>query len=230
MIVVACSVAVFLTAFLLVWFLYAVPAKEAKEREALVAAYREAKYESYRTENAALSPGQTQVVFLGDSLTDGCDIARFYPEFTALNRGIGGDTTSDLLARMQISVYDVAPQVAVVLIGGNNLRTMFEDYEEILKGLQGTIPQTKVILLSLTAMGGRFAEKNGIAALNNQKIKALAQKYGFDYVDLFTPLFDPDTMAIREEYTSDGAHLTEKGYEVVSAAVTPAIKKALGIA
>ena len=229
-IIVACVVVVLVTTFLLVWFLYAIPAKESKEREELVRAYREAKFASFAQENADLLPGETQVVFLGDSLTDGCPIDRFYPEFTALNRGIGGDRTSDLLARMKISVYDVEPQVAVVLIGGNNLTTMFEDYEEILKGLQGTIPQTKVILLSLTAMGGRFAEKNGIAALNNQKIKTLAQTYGFDYVDLFTPLFDPDTMEIRAEYTSDGAHLTEKGYEVVSAAVTPAIKKALGIA
>lgn len=229
-IIVACVVVVLVTTFLLVWFLYAIPAKESKEREELVRAYREAKFASFAQENADLLPGETQVVFLGDSLTDGCPIDRFYPEFTALNRGIGGDRTSDLLARMKISVYDVEPQVAVVLIGGNNLTTMFEDYEEILKGLQGTLPQTKVILLSLTAMGGRFSEKNGIAALNNQKIKALAQEYGFDYVDIFSPLFDPDRMEIYADYTSDGAHLTEKGYAVVSAAVTPAIKKALGIA
>ena len=229
-IIVASVVAVLLTTFLLVWFLYAVPAKSEKEREELVRAYREAKFAMYEKENAALTPGETQVVFLGDSLTDGCDLKKNYPEFSCLNRGIGGDRTSDLLERMKISVYDVRPQVAVLLIGGNNLSSMFEDYEEILKGLQGTIPQTKVILLSLTSMGGRFAEKNKIAALNNQKIKAFAEEYGYEYVDVFYPLFDPDTMEIRAEYTSDGAHLTDKGYEVVSAAVTPAIKKALGIA
>lgn len=226
-IIVACVVVVLVTTFLLVWFLYAIPAKESKEREELVRAYREAKFASFAQENADLLPGETQVVFLGDSLTDGCPIDRFYPEFTALNRGIGGDRTSDLLARMKISVYDVEPQVAVVLIGGNNLTTMFEDYEEILKGLQGTIPDTKVILVSLTAMRGDHQGKNAIAALNNVKIKALADKYGYRFVDIFSTLYDIEEGALYKKYAFDDVHLNADGYAAVTPLINAAIAEAL---
>jgi lysophospholipase L1-like esterase len=104
---------------------------------------------------------------------------------------------------------------------------MFENYENILIGVKENLPETKVVLCSLTAMGGNFAEKNKIAAYNNVIIKKLAQKYDFAFVDLYTPLFDEKTGEIYAEYTSDGAHLTHEGYEVLSEAITPVIESFL---
>ncbi|MBE6958370.1 MAG: hypothetical protein E7447_04380 [Ruminococcaceae bacterium] len=181
----------------------------------------------YYAENLDYADYEIDVAFLGDSLTDGCDLAKYYPQFKTANRGIGGETTHGLEKRLKVSVYDLKPKVAVMLIGGNNLDTMFENYENILKGLQENVPDTKIILVSLTAMGDTFAEKNPLAAYNNVKIRLLAEKYGFDFVDVFSLLLDTETNAIRAEYTNDGIHLTEKGYEVLSGAITPAIEKAL---
>ena len=232
-IVIASIVVLAVTTFLLIWFLYAVPKRDKEKRDALVQAYRDAKREKFAKENAALNGGEAEVIFLGDSLTDGCDVKKYYPEFQALNRGIGGDRTYDVLSRMQVSVYDAKPKVVVLLIGGNNvlggedLQKIATEYEEILKGLQGTLPQTKVAVLSLTSMGGDCARKNPEAALLNYKIKDLAAKYDYAFVDVFTPLFDPDRMEIRAEYTSDGAHLTDDGYRVLAAAVTPVIRELL---
>ena len=223
LIVTAVLAAVFLAVFLPVYFLKIRPDRQRKVRLALFQAYYDTKVASYEEENKGIEAGEIDVVFLGDSLTDGCDLARYYPDYRSLNRGIGGDTTTGLLKRMKVSVYDVKPKVAVVLIGGNNLKTMFDDYEEILKGLQGNIPDTKVVLVSLTSM----SEKNEIAALNNVRIKLLAEHYGYEYADVFSALFDEGSMAIRGEYTSDGAHLTDAGYQVLSAVITAAIERAL---
>lgn len=223
LIIAAVIAAVFLAVFLPVYFLKIRPEQRNKELRALFQAYYDAKVASYEEENQTILPGEVDVVFLGDSLTDGCDLARYYPDYVCLNRGIGGDTTTGLLKRMKVSVYDVKPKVAVLLIGGNNLKTMFEDYEELLKGLQGNIPDTKVVLVSLTSM----SEKNEIAALNNVRIKLLAEHYGYEYADVFSALFDEGSMAIRAEYTSDGAHLTDAGYQVLSAVITAAIERAL---
>ena len=52
---------------------------------------------------------------------------------------------------MQVSVYDLKPKVVVMLIGANNFDTMFDNYESLLQGLQENLPDTKVVLLSLTA-------------------------------------------------------------------------------
>ncbi len=227
-VIMAAALILAVTAFLLVWFLYAVPKREEREFQRLVSEYRAAKLARYAEENAALLPGEDHVVFLGDSLTDGCALERYYPEYKTLNRGIGGDKTSDLVDRLKVSAYDAHPAAVVLLIGGNNLGTMFDDYEEILKGLQGALPEAKVVVVSLTAMGGRFAQKNALVCLNNVKIKLLAEKYGYLYVDAFTPLFDPEINEIKPEYTSDGAHLTDAGYKVLTAEVKKALSTALG--
>ena len=194
----------------------------------MVQEYYGAKLARYEEENAKYADFEVDVAFLGDSLTDGYDLERYYPQYVTANRGIGGETTIGLEQRMQVSVYDLQPKVAVMLIGGNNLGTMFDNYERILQGMKENLPNTEIVLLSLTAMGREWARKNEIAAYNNVKIKLLAEKYGYRYVDLFTPLFDLDANELKPEYTVDGAHLTHEGYEVVTAQVTPVLEEILG--
>ena len=202
--------------------------KEA-EHERLVREYFAQKLATYEAENQTYADFEVDVAFLGDSLTDGYDLKAYYPQFKVANRGIGGETTHGLEQRMQVSLYDLKPKVAVMLIGGNNLKTMFENYEKMLIGFKENLPDTKIVLCSLTAMGGRFAEKNQIASYNNVIIKKLAEKYGFEFVDLYTPLFDVESGEIYAEYTSDGAHLTPLGYEVLTAAITPVLTELLEV-
>lgn len=212
----------------LYYFFVARPAIEEKEaQKQLIAQYYADKLARYQQENEAYADYEVDVAFLGDSLTDGCDLSVYYPQYKTANRGIGGETTMGLQERMQVSAYDLKPKVVVMLIGGNNLYTMFENYESILKGLQTNLPDTKIILVSLTSMGRDWAHKNTQAAYNNVKIRLLAEQYGFAYVDVFSPLLDMQTNEIRAEYTTDGAHLTHLGYEVLRDAITPAIDAAL---
>ena len=115
-----------------------------------------------------------------------------------------------------------------MLIGANNFETMFDNYERILMGLDQHLPNTKIILLSLTSMGGKWwGEKNHIAAYNNVKIKKLAEKYEYAFVDLYSPLMNLETGEIYPEYTVDGGHLTAQGYEVLTAEITPEIERQL---
>jgi beta-glucosidase/6-phospho-beta-glucosidase/beta-galactosidase len=108
-------------------------------------------------------------------------------------------------------------------------KTMFENYEDILKGLKENLQDTKIVLLSMTAMGGEhWGSKNQLAAYNNVTIRLLAQKYGFTFVDLYTPLYDVSIREVYEGYTSDGGHLTHEGYTVVTAHVTPVLEELFG--
>lgn len=190
--------------------------------------YREAKLAQYRAENDRYADYEVEVAFLGDSLTDGYDLTKYYPQYVTANRGIGGDTTFDLEARLAVSVYELKPQVAVMLIGANNPYTMMENYEAILSGLKTNLPNTQVVLLSMTAMGGEiWGPKNPQAALNNVRIKALAKKYDFTYVDLFTPLYDLSAGEVYAGYTVDGGHFTHEGYLAVTAQITPVLEQLL---
>ena len=201
---------------------------EEDEWAEMVAEYRANKMAIYESENAQYADYEVDVAFLGDSLTDGYDVAAYYPQYTVSNRGIGGDTTFDLEGRLKTSVYDLKPKVAVMLIGANNFNTMMENYENILRGFVENLPNTKIILLSLTSMGGEhWGKNNQIAAYNNVKIKLLAEKYSFEYVDLYSPLLNPEDGEIYDEYTTDGGHLTARGYEVLTREITPAIERQL---
>ena len=160
-------------------------------------------------------------------MTDGYDVEQYYPEFKVENRGIGGDTTHGLLARLDVSVYQLKPKVIVMLIGANNFKTMFEDYEDIIIGIKENLPDTKLVICSLTSMGGEWGKNNQLAAFNNVKIKAYAEKHGCPFVDLYTPLLNMETNEIFENYTTDGGHLTAEGYEVLTSAIKPVVTEIL---
>ena len=76
-------------------------------------------------------------------------------------------------------------------------------------------------------MSGEWGRKNQLASYNNVKIKLLAKEYGFEYIDLYSALFNIEAGEIYAEYTTDGGHLTELGYEVLTQQITPVIEKLL---
>lgn len=202
--------------------------RKLEERRQFMRAYYEAKIAAYKEENKQYAPFEVDVAFLGDSLTDGYDLTRYYPQYVTANRGIGGDTTFGLYDRLQVSAYDLQPKVVVMLIGANNFGTMFENYEDIVKGLRENLPETKVVLLSLTSMSGEWGKNNEKAAYNNARIKLVAQKYSCAFVDLYTPLMNLTTGEIFPEYTTDGGHLTAAGYQVFTDTLTPVLEELLG--
>ena len=218
-----------IVAALLVLFLHVLPererAREQREFFEFLQQYYKDKSANFAEENKTL--GEVDVAFIGDSLTDGYDLGTYYPEMKVINRGIGGDTTHGVLARLDTSIIEPAPRVVVMMIGTNNLGDMFTDYEEILIKLKSELPDTKVVILSIPPSCGDYASRNGQIAINNVKIKSLAEKYDYTYVDVFTPLFDFERNELSAEYTTDGIHFTPLGYEVITAEVKPVLEDLL---
>ena len=78
----------------------------------------------YRDANAALKPpvpGENRVVFFGDSITDLWRLEDYFPGKPYLNRGIGGQTTPQMLVRFRQDVIDLHPKVVVILAGTNDI-------------------------------------------------------------------------------------------------------------
>src|SRR5262249_48705878 len=78
----------------------------------------------FRAANAALkppAPGESRVVFLGDSITSGWALLRYFPGKPYVNRGIGGQTPPQLLLRFRPDVIDLHPKVVVILAGTNDI-------------------------------------------------------------------------------------------------------------
>ena len=207
---------VILAASCALYFGYFKPKADREERHrqnlALLQQYYDEKVAGFVEENKTI--GKVDIAFIGDSITDGWNLPDYFPDYKTANRGIGGDTTFGVERRLQTSLYDVNPRVVVMLIGGNNLDTMMENYEDILISIKENLPEARVVLCSLTAMGGEWARNNPKAVANNVEIKRLADEYGFSYVDFYTPLYDEST-GMKPEYRVD---------EVPGTSVVPSCK------
>ena len=179
----------------------------------------------FKEENKHLS--NVDISFVGDSLTEGYDVKTFYPTYNVVNRGIGGDTTFGVENRLDSSVYDVNPKIVSLLIGANNFDTMLENYENIVTKIRINLPSTKLVLCSLTSMTGDWGRNNQKAKNNNIEIKKIAERNGCTFVDLYSPLLDPETNQLKEEYSLDGGHLKSAGYQVVTNTLMPIFQSLL---
>jgi lysophospholipase L1-like esterase len=156
----------------------------------------------------------SDVVFLGDSITQGGEWAELFPNLTAKNRGIGGDTTTGVLERLH-QVTNGQPSSLYIKIGTNDLThgpdqrdTSYLQYKEIIARVQKESPSTRIYLQSLLPRATDYRER--IEAFNSE-IERLAIEMGVTYIDLYTHFLDPDG-SIADEFSNDELHLNGQGY------------------
>jgi lysophospholipase L1-like esterase len=123
----------------------------------------------YRETNAKLGvpiEGETRVVFLGDSITEGWDLSVFFKGKPYVNRGISGQTSSQILLRFRQDVIALNPHIVVILAGTNDIAentgpTSLEAIEDNLKSMvdlarkNGVRPILASVLLLPFIHGGR---------------------------------------------------------------------------
>jgi len=189
--------------------------------------YRAMKIASFLEENPTLAHGGT--VFLGDSLTDLCDLEANYPGMGYINRGIGGDTTEGVLERFDETVLPLEPSTIVLLIGindlnyGRSVEATLQSYERLIDHIKTSLPNVRLILVSLPPVNGtKYApllliqEKIGLL---NEAIAALADDRGFVYVDIHPDLLEEGTDRLDPVYSDDGLHWNDAGYAIVAASI-----------
>ncbi len=184
------------------------------------------KVAAFTEENKTLS--NVDIAFIGDSITDGyAQYGSAYSDYKVAWRGIGGDTTTGLYDRLDVSLYAVNPKVVVLLIGINNIDSMFEDYEKIISDITRRLPDSELIIQSLHPTSKAFSDRNGRILSANEKIKSIAAKYGCTYVDTHSALKDASTGEYSSLYTDDGLHPNAKGYEKITEVLLPIIEQKL---
>src|SRR5437764_8699897 len=80
-----------------------------------------ARYREADAQLGAPKPGENRVVFFGDSITDIWKLEDYFPGKPYVNRGIGGQTTPQMLVRYRQDVIDLQPKVVVILAGTNDI-------------------------------------------------------------------------------------------------------------
>ena len=168
------------------------------------------------------------ILFLGDSLTDGYNYNIPYPEYFSLNRGIGGDRTDDLIDMLEEAVYAVNPELVVLLIGGNDVLAgrsdgyILDNIEYIIDKIQKNT-DAKILVQSFYPLGGEWAEKGARMRTLNPCVELLCAEKGCYFIDMYTPLAESPDGDFKPEYTAEGVHLSDAGRKVVVETLKPVI-------
>ncbi|GAP13343.1 lysophospholipase L1 [Longilinea arvoryzae] len=172
-----------------------------------------------------VKPGD--IVFLGDSITDGCRWDELFPGLPVKNRGINANLTTNVLSRMD-NIVSGHPKAVFILIGTNDLpwferrhdEQILETYEAILRRLKTETPETSVFVQSILPR-----EKSKAVRIRklNEGLKDLAMRYGYVYIDLFPHFATPEGQ-LRPELTNDSLHLLSAGYAIWAEILKPYLR------
>lgn len=197
----------------------------------------------YREANAALPPpgDANRVVFLGDSITDIWKLDQYFPNKPYINRGIGGQTTPQMLVRFRQDVIALHPKVVIMLAGTNdiagntgpmrnedieaNYTTMAELAE--VHGIHMVFASVLPVHNYTERAKDFFAQRPPARILElNAWLKDYCARNDLVYLDYFSALVD-DKGLLKKDLADDGLHPNAAGYKMMAPLAEAAIVKAI---
>jgi len=176
------------------------------------------------------------IVFLGNSITDGCEWHELFPEHKVLNRGISGDVTEGVLYRLQ-SIINLKPSKVFLMIGTNDLarnvppQAVFDNIVVIVEQIRQKSPETEIFVQSILPVNatlgmfkGHTSKTSEIKWVNSKIKEWSASQQGVTYIDLFIHFKNENDDFLNLNFTNDGLHLTGSGYILWSQIISPFVR------
>lgn len=166
-------------------------------------------------------------LFLGDSITDFYDLDKYYNDLPVVNSGISGNTTDDILNDMKKRAYQYNPSKVFLLIGTNDLihnksnEEIVEKVEKIIEEIKENRSKAEIYLQSIYPVNYKLSpnmvknRKNDDIKEINEKLEDYCEDNDITYIDMYDLLKDKDDN-FSSEYTKDGLHPNDDGYEVIT--------------
>lgn len=184
--------------------------------------------------------GPIGVLFLGDSITFGWTRApdvwkQYYARYDPANFGIGGDTTENVIWRIEHGEFDgIHPRVVVLMLGTNNvMRNTGEEIAagdaKIIREIQEKVPGVKVLLLGIFPRGLRTNKDGtidtGVHAMAvihdaNTRLQKLDNGTTVRYLDIGDIFLGPDGK-VRTDLMAEHLHPNHQGYVLWAARMNP---------
>ena len=197
-------------------------------------------YEKRNRELGLPDENEKRIVFMGDSITE--EWGNLYPEFFSgnyyINRGIGGQTTPQMLIRFKPDAIDLKPDAIIILAGTNDIAgntgpstvRMITDnifsMAELAKAHEIKVVLASILPVYQYSWADDVIDPPSMIDSVNSKIKEYVENQGLVYLDYYSSMVD-DRKGLKLDYTGDGVHPNEAGYKVMSAIADDIILQAL---
>lgn len=189
---------------------------------------QERKYSTFYYQRATLFEElpvtSSDIIFLGNSITNGGEWAELFDNPHVKNRGISGDVCMGVYDRLD-AILKGSPAKIFLLIGINDVDrgasadTIVERIGMIVDKIRKDSSSTKIYLQSVLPVSDHYKMFNGhtsrwqVVPEINKGLVRLAADRGVKYIDLYSHFIDNTTGKMNIEYTNDGLHLLGKGYK-----------------
>ena len=190
----------------------------------------------YQKENQATTTSSKNIVFMGDSITEFWKVndSIFFSENPFINRGISGQTTSQMAHRFQQDVINLKPSTVVILAGINDIAensgpiSLNEILNNIIKMVAlANENQIKAILCSVLPANKFYWNPKIKPADKVIELNTLIENYALEnnipYVDYYSAMVDSNK-GLQLQYGEDGVHPNLLGYKVMEGILLPYLK------
>jgi hypothetical protein len=198
---------------------------------ALPAAAQDPRYEkevaAFEAHDLTNPPPHGQIVFVGSSTIVDWDPARYFPEFTIINRGLWGSSLIDNVRLVDRIVLPYKPRLVVVYAGDNDIdggqtsEGVTVQCERFIRAVHASLPQTRIVLIGIKPSPKRWLTIDRARAAN-EMIRALAGRDDrVAFLDVDSVMLGWDEKPRADLFADDGLHLSPQGYQLLTMLLRP---------
>lgn len=174
-------------------------------------------------------PAKGGVAFAGSSSIRLWDLKKSFPDLSTVNVGFGGSQIPDSTHFAPRILLPLEPKTIVFYAGDNDLaanrtpKQVRDDFAAFAKAIHEKLPKTKILFIAVKPSLKRWDIYDKQKEANALVKKFCEKDSRLGFVDIVSVMLGPDGKPIEDLFVKDGLHLSPKGYELWTKAVTKAL-------
>ena len=192
----------------------------------------DAKIAEFEEADKKSPPPANGILFIGSSsITNWKSLKKDFPDLPVFNRGFGGSQIHESTHYADRIVLPYKPKTIVFYAGDNDIasgkspETVFANYQAFVKKVRDTLPETRILYVSIKPSIARWKLIEKIREANRLIKEFSESDKSLGYIDIFSPMLGKDGQPRPELLGPDGLHMTRAGYELWIEKIKPAISE-----
>lgn len=177
----------------------------------------------------------SDIIMLGNSLTDGAEWDELFDNCHVKNRGIVGDIIPGFFERLE-PILKGQPRKIFIMGGVNDIShgvsadSIVSAMTQVVTTIQARCPKTEIYVQSMLPFNNDvrlwklLKGREQVVVDGNKGLESMCQRLGVTFINLY-PLFVGENGKMKPEYTNDGLHLMGGAYLIWRDALLPYIRK-----